>query len=83
MLNLPKAMLWGLIMSGEMDTNRVKKLSPSMLEYASKRDNYLEILCHPGLVLESEMRDEYGKADLGFILSANRDVEYQMVKNRE
>lgn len=82
-LNLPKAMLWGLIMSGQMDNERVKKLSPSMQSYASKRDNYLEILCHPGLVLESEIRPEYGKADLSFVLSSNRDVEYQMIQNRE
>lgn len=82
LLNLPSTMLWGLIMSGQMDTQRVKKLSPSMLSYASKRDNYLEILCHPGIVLESEMRPEYGKADLGFILSSNRDVEYSMIENQ-
>lgn len=81
-LNLPKAMLWGLIMSGQMDSKRVKKLSPSMQSYASKRDNYLEILCHPGIVLDSEIRPEYGKADLSFILSPNRDVEYSMVDER-
>lgn len=79
---LPKAMLWGLIMSGNMDNERVKKLSDSVLHEASKKDSYIEILCHPGIVTDSEIRPEYGPKDLSFITSKNRDVEYDMLAER-
>lgn len=79
---LPDAMLWGLIMSGNMDKVRVKKLSDPVLKKAAKKDSYLEILCHPGIVTESELRPEYGPEDLSFITSPNRNVEYDMLAER-
>jgi len=79
--SLPQTMLWGLIMSGRMDEERVKKLSPRMHKYAKRKDRYLEILCHPGIVAASEKSDEFGPDDLNFLLSRDRDVEYQMISS--
>lgn len=80
--NLPKAMLWGLVMSGNMDSERVKKLSGSMQKKATSKDSHLEILCHPGIVLEQELNDEYGPDDREFMISSNRDIEYMMISSR-
>lgn len=79
---LPSTMLWGLIMSGNMDGERVKKLSSPVCKYAAEKDSYLEILCHPGIVPESEIRPEYGPDDLSFVTSPNRNVEYDMLATR-
>ena len=74
--------LWGLIMTGRMDRERVDKILPKMEKYATSGDRYIEILCHPGIVLESEKRPEYGIDDLTAFFSENRNVEYNMLMSR-
>lgn len=80
--HLPSAMLWGLNMSGYMDAKRVDILTPAIQKYAEKRDCYLEILCHPGIALESESLPEYGPDDLKCFFSKDRDIEYEMIASR-
>ena len=73
--------LWGLMLSGNMDRERIDILLPKMSKYAKENDQYLEVLCHPGIVLENEKRPEYGKDDLNCFFSKNRDAEYDMIMN--
>lgn len=69
--------LWGVVMSGKMDLERVSRLLPGMREYAGKHNRHLEVIFHPGTALESEMRAEFCNADANeFYLSANRHVEW-------
>ena len=79
--NIDTGMLWGLMLSGNMDRKRIDILLPKMSEYARKKDSYLEVLCHPGIVLIEEKRPEYGKDDLASFFSKNRDAEYDMIMN--
>ncbi len=71
--------LWGLIMSGEMDIKRVRRILGAMTDYAAARGQILEILFHPGIVGESEVHPEYCEADRRFTSSPKRDVEYEAV----
>ena len=80
-LGIPTGMLWGLVMTGHMDKKRVDLLIEQMTEYASSKDLYLEILCHPGIVLNKEKRPEYGKDDMITFFSPDRDTEYDMIMN--
>ena len=43
--------LWGLIMSGHMDEERIRQLLPNMEKKAEHNGRMLEILFHPGQVL--------------------------------
>ncbi|MBQ0027878.1 MAG: ChbG/HpnK family deacetylase [Lachnospiraceae bacterium] len=74
--------LWGLIMTGRMDRDRVDRILPKMEKYAASNEKYVEILCHPGIVLEAEKRKEYGTDDLKAFFSENRNIEYQMLMSR-
>ena len=80
-MNISSGIMWGLMMSGNMDVDRVNSLLPKMKKLAQKKDLHLEILCHPGIVLEDEKRPEYGNADMVAFFSKNRDVEYDMLIN--
>lgn len=82
-LSMHTGSLWGLMLSGKMDHDRVELLYSKMNQRAASKDSYLEILCHPGIVLESEKRKEYGLEDLEAFFSANRDVEYNMIQSRK
>ena len=80
-LGISSGILWGLVMTGHMDKKRVNLLLEQMTGYASSRDLYLEILCHPGIVLKQEVRPEYGEADMMTFFSSDRDIEYDMIMN--
>lgn len=72
--------LWGLVMSGHMDRNRIGKLYGKMKRKAEKDGRTLEILFHPGLVLPQELSSELGDAAAEeFYLSPNRHVEKEAV----
>lgn len=81
--NISYGCLWGLIMTGRMDACRVSKVMPKMVSWISNREgrrsSYLEVLCHPGIVLDDETSQEYGEDDLHAFFSTNRDIEYQML----
>ncbi len=72
--------LWGLLMSGKMDHERVSLLKDAMERRALARDRDLEILFHPGRALKDEMNEEFGSPDANeFYLSSNRDIEREAV----
>lgn len=74
--------IWGLIMSGKMDLKRVEKLAPKMIFHMKKKDMYFEIVCHPGIVLESENLNDFEEGDRAFQISENRNIEYDAVLKR-
>lgn len=68
--------LWGLIMSGHMDSVRVEKLLPAMKKKAEKKGRTLEILFHPGQVGQEEITAEFSQQEaIAFHVSADRHVE--------
>ena len=73
--------LWGLVMSGRMDAKRVSRLFPYIASYAEKDGRNLEILFHPGRVLQGEDHPELSAGDAAFVRSENRDVEYEAVSS--
>lgn len=72
--------LWGLIMSGHMDEERIAKLLPAMENKAKHDGRTLEILFHPGRsTLEEISKDVEQKDAIEFYISENRTVEKQAV----
>ena len=68
--------LWGLVMSGRMDRERIEKLYGKMKRKAEKDGRTLEILFHPGITLPGEVTPEIAKeAAEDFYLRADRHVE--------
>lgn len=79
-LKLEPMYLWGLIMSGRMDEQRVAKLLPSMQRRAEKKGRRLEILFHPGQVQEKEITAEFSQKEaVSFHVSPDRHVEKSAV----
>lgn len=81
-IGIRSSMLWGLCMSGRMDKRRIDRIADKMIRYSHKWNKNLEIYCHPGIVLDTEMSEEYGRCDVRPFVSANRDIEYEAVMNR-
>lgn len=78
--NLKKMRLWGLIMSGRMDYERISLLMDGVLSVCEKEGRSLEILFHPGTLLESEITPELNKDAVDdFYLSDGRAVEKEAV----
>ena len=84
-LGIPSACFFGIMFSGKMTEERVRKLLPAYVKYAKKRRCDIEILFHPGYV-------DAGEALRGFkfkkfYLSENRRREYDALrafeKNRD
>lgn len=72
--------LWGVVMSGHMDKRRVQSLLPAMKELSQKKGRHLEILFHPGMVLEKELTEEFcNKGANVFHVSEGRYLEYETV----
>ncbi len=77
---LEQMYLWGLIMSGRMDFDRIEKLYKKVSGKAQKDGRTLEILFHPGLMLPEEVTQEVGKeAAEEFYLTDGRKIEYEAV----
>lgn len=75
-LHIKKMYLWGLIMSGNMNFERLKILYKNMSNIAYKREKNLEILFHPGSIQGDEKQlDFYDSEALKFYLSDNRKNE--------
>lgn len=78
--NMNQMYLWGLIMSGRMDYDRIVRLYPKIAAKAEKDNRVLEILFHPGLMLPEEVSEEIGRdAAEDFYLRQNRHVEMDAV----
>lgn len=72
--------LWGILMSGKMDEDRVKKLMPKMVQTAEKKGRILEILFHPGTASADELGEEFcNKSANKFYTSTGRHIEYDCV----
>lgn len=74
-------LLWGLILSGNMNYKQISKIKPYMEAYAIKKQKKIELLFHPGSVLPEEITTANTK--LGFVkfhLSPNRQIEYDTIK---
>ncbi len=72
--------LWGLIMSGHMDLQRVEKMFPAMNRKAMQDCRTLEILFHPGLVQKAELTEEFSQEEaIAFYVSEERHVEMDAV----
>ncbi|MBR4719919.1 MAG: ChbG/HpnK family deacetylase [Lachnospiraceae bacterium] len=68
--------LWGLLMSGQMDYERIDRLRKAMEKKARTSGRDLEILFHPGRALKDEMGEGFGSPSAKeFYLSNNRTVE--------
>ena len=74
--NLGLMYMWGLIMSGHMDYDRIVRLYPKITAKASRDDRALEIVFHPGLTLPEEMSEELsGKAARDFYMHEDRGID--------
>ncbi len=72
--------LWGLVMSGRMDRERIGRLYAKMRKKAERDGRKLEILFHPGLTLPEEVTPEIGReAAADFYLRGDRHVEKEAV----
>ena len=81
---LERMYLWGLIMSGRMDRERISGLLPAVKEVAQKDNRTLEILFHPGSTLPEELNGEVkDEAARDFYLSEGRQIEMDAVMNCE
>lgn len=77
---LQRMYLWGLVMSGRMDRERIEKLYPKMRAKAERDGRRLEILFHPGLMLAEEISDEVAKEAVEeFYRREDRHVEKEAV----
>lgn len=81
-IKIEKSYLWGLIMSGKMDSNRIEKIYDSMINKTNNNKRYLEILFHPGRALDNEKSEELNIDYMkNFNLSYNRSIEKESVLN--
>lgn len=68
--------MWGLVMSGKMDSSRICALHDRFIRIAKKNGRSLEILFHPGKMNPGEVNAEIPAASANsFYLNKNRDSE--------
>lgn len=74
--------LWGLIMTGHMDMDRIRIVMPDMIAFCKKNNRNLELNIHPGLMLESEMCPEVPEESARdfYLLAENRGIEAQTAR---
>lgn len=78
--NLPVPYLCGVFFSGHMDSERLLKVLPSYCRKPLAEKREVELLFHPGTVLDSEITDEFVKPDFNlFHTSSERKTEYDSV----
>ena len=78
---LKPAYMWGLLMSGHMDMDRVEAIMPDMMRKCARKGYDLEINIHPGRMTASETNDEIPRESAEtFYLSDNRCMEAQTVR---
>lgn len=79
-LNLQTPYLCGVFFSGHMDSERLEKILPYYIKKPESQNRTIEILFHPGSVLQSEITKEFVKPDfVTFHLSQGRKIEYDSV----
>ena len=70
--------MWGLMMSGHMDYDRVRTVYESMLEKAQADHRKLELLFHPGMAKEDEYSSEM---DPNYFRDSNMSENRHIEKN--
>lgn len=76
--------LWGLVMSGRMDRERIERLFEKVYGKAQKDGRTLEILFHPGSMLPEEVTEEVAReAAEEFYMSEGRQIEQDAVMTLE
>ena len=79
---LPSVYMWGLVMSGHMDYERISRLYAGMKARAERGGRDLELVFHPGMMLAEETTDEIDRAAAdAFYLSGNRRTEKNAVEH--
>ncbi|MBO5453236.1 MAG: ChbG/HpnK family deacetylase [Clostridia bacterium] len=77
---IPTANFFGILFSGKMDENRVKKLLPGYIKRAQKNGMDIEILFHPGYIEKNEIDFKNNNIVFEkFYLSDNRKTEFDSV----
>lgn len=72
--------VWGILMSGEMDANRIMMLLKEFKAFVVKKESNLEIFFHAGIINQDELGSEYSKSGFKqFHLSENRKTEWQSI----
>ncbi len=72
--------LWGLVMSGYMDYDRIVRLYPAVAGKAAEEHRILEFCIHPGRMLAEEVTPEVDRqAADDFYLCSDRQVEKDTV----
>ena len=78
--SMKKMYLWGLVMSGHMDYDRIVRLYPKIASKAGKENRVLEFCFHPGIALPEEITEEIGEnAARDFYLLSDRQTEKDTV----
>ena len=74
-------LLCGVFFSGFMGAERVQKALPNFIKECKRFGSDLELLFHPGTVLQTELTDEFTKRGFNdFHLSAGRKVEFDALR---
>lgn len=78
--HLPLYYLCGVFFSGNMDYERLQKILNYFCRKPIAQNRHVEILFHPGSVLQSEITAEFIKSDFNtFHLSQGRKIEYNSI----
>lgn len=78
--NMEQMYMWGLVMSGRMDYDRIVRLYPAIKAKAEKENRVLEFCIHPGLSLPEEITEAIGEnAADDFYLHSDRQIEKKAV----
>lgn len=80
--SLDKAMVWGMMRSGMITADHHEAMKKQMLEYANKKDRYIELVAHPGQNSAPSDLEECCDADKVFCTSDLRTAEYNMLLGR-
>jgi len=74
---IPTAYFFGILFSGKMDEKRVRKILPSFVKLAERRNMDIEVLFHPGFI-DGSIPDFKSKNIVfnKFYLSENRKTEF-------
>ena len=76
--------LLGVMTSGNMNIERIKRILPHFIAYAEKQNRILEVLFHPGQMREEEVGIAQNKKSVTeFYLSNNRNVEWECINGLE
>ena len=77
---IPTAYFLGILFSGKMDEERVKKILPGYMKMAEKDDKDIEVLFHPGYLDKSECDLKNKNIVINkFYFSKNRKIEFDSV----